>query len=101
MASATGRLSRVSCKLVEDAGALTFRAVWVFATSRHTADWSFLDFTASFSSFVEIIWLEVSKRCTFSPPRWLHRPCSTQKADTGTLPDFDGRTKSLLITRSC
>src|SRR5437899_1003351 len=100
MASATGRLSRVSCRLVGDAGALTRRAAWVLATSRQTADWSFLDFTAIFSSFVEIIYLELSKTCAFSAPRWLHRPCSTQKADTGTLPDFDGRTKSLLMTRS-
>ena len=49
----------------------------------------------------EIILFDELNAVTASPPRWLHRLCSTQKASIAILPDFGGKIRSSASTRSC
>lgn len=75
------------------APAVTVSLPWFSTTEFQTVLWPpAAELMAIFMFLPATCWLEPEKEAASSWPRWVQRPCSTQKAAMGTLPELGART---------
>src|SRR5262249_35916264 len=98
--SLTSLSSKQSCKLLGDVGlwtslpTLALKRRCVSATSFHTSPCCRDSWTATFKPLLTTELAEQLNCPVSSPPRFCHRPCSTQNEGNGNTPDFVGTTRS-------
>src|SRR6185295_18436627 len=99
--------SSASCRLDGESAPLTraptlaLSLSWATVTSFQTSLCEDFSLAANFTSRLGAEFDEELNTVEASLPRWLQRPCSTQKASIEITPECGGRIRSTTSMRSC